>query len=316
MVRLAFIGTLLLIALTHGGFARADRIADAEALFRAAKELTRANDWVEACPKFEASYELDPQLGVLMNIADCYEQLGKIATAWARWNAAEEWAKREQDDRVGFIQERRGKLIPRLPRMVIVVENPVDELQIQRGDVPVPPATYGLAVPVDPGPIAVTVRREESVLETREAEAVEGKVVELRIDLGSIAEAHPPRPGADRAISGPYDATHRNIGIVVAAVGAAATVIAGALEIGALVKKGEADAPDACVNRFCAPEGLADAQSAATLAEAGQWVGIVGLTTLAVGITVLLTAPDAPAEVALSPWATPERAGLSIGGVF
>jgi hypothetical protein len=305
---------LFLCAIAVSTPARADRVTDAEALFLAAKELTRQQDFEQACPKFEASYELDPQLGVLMNIADCYEQQGKVATAWARWNAAEEWAKRENDDRGRYIQDRRASLIPRLPKVVISVDAPVEGLEIQRGDVPVPPASYGLEVPVDPGEVVVVVRRGAHVLETRRLQATEGQVVRVQLDLQAIA-AQSPLPAADEGGT-EYDPTHRNIGIVVTAVGAAAVLAAVGLEIGALVKKGQADAPDACVNRFCAPEGLADAETAATLAEVGQWVGIAGLVTAAAGITILLTAPDEPTPVAIVPELGPTRLGVSFGGRF
>lgn len=323
MVRRALLGSFFLFVLSLAGAASADRVTDAEALFRAAKDLTKANDWAAACPKFEASYELDPQLGVLMNIADCYEHEGKTATAWARWNAAEEWAKREADDRLAYIQERREKLVPRLPKMIVRVEHPVDQLAIQRGEVPVPPATYGLEVPVDPGTVVVTVRRGEQILEQKEVTAREAELVEVRFDLAAIAAAHPP--AADEPAPGAYDPTQRNVGIIIAAVGGAAVLVAGGLEIGALVKKGQAEEPDACVNRFCAPDGLADVESAATLAEAGQWVGIAGLATLAVGITVLLTAPDEPSaeeseeageEAMVAPWMGPHGGGLVLGGSF
>ena len=62
--------------------ARADNQAAAEALFRKAKALATDGEWAEASPKFAASFELDEQLGTLMNLADCREHLGKLATAW------------------------------------------------------------------------------------------------------------------------------------------------------------------------------------------------------------------------------------------
>jgi hypothetical protein len=317
---------VIVAALSLGAFAAyADRFADAEALFKAAKQLEKDGKLAEACPKYEASYKLDEQLGTLMNLANCYELLGKVATAWARWNAAYDWAKREGDDRVPYIEERQRKLDPRLPKLVIKVVNPVPDLHVRRGDSDLDDASWGVPTPVDPGFVAVSVLRGEVVLEERKVDANEGKVAELTLDLAAIAAAHPAPQPTSTAVPvptavptstthEPYDPTQRTAGYVVGAVGLAATLIAGGLEIGALVKKGEAEEPDACVNKICAPGGIDAADSAATLAEAGQWLGIAGLAVLAIGVTVVLTAPsddsDTSARIVVRP------GGLAVEGSF
>ena len=104
-MRKAWLGLWLLLTLVWSAPARADQVADAEALFDAARDLAKSGHYAEACPKFEASLELDEQLGTLVNLADCYENLGRVATAWAGWGAAREWAKREGDDRLDYIVE-------------------------------------------------------------------------------------------------------------------------------------------------------------------------------------------------------------------
>jgi hypothetical protein len=104
------------------------------------------------------------------------------------------------------------------------------------------------------------------------------------------------------------------------AVGAAAVLVAVGLEITALVKKGQADAPDSCVNQFCSPAGLEAADSAATFAEVGQWLGLGGFAVLAVGATIFFTAPDDDSDevqaLRLGPWLGPDGAGLLVGGRF
>jgi hypothetical protein len=121
----------------------------------------------------------------------------------------------------------------------------------------------------------------------------------------------------------PYDPTQRNVGLIVGGVGIVAVLVAVGLEVAALVKKGQADEPDACVNRFCSPDGLEAAESGATFAEVGQWVGIGGLATLAVGVTIFLTAPsEEPPSSAnagnlhAAPWVGRHGGGMSVGGAF
>src|SRR5258708_14001136 len=84
--------------LAASGPARADETAATIAYDRA-KQLADAGKYDEACPWFEKSYKADPQLGALLNLADCHEHVGKTATAWAEFRPAEEPARDRSDHR-------------------------------------------------------------------------------------------------------------------------------------------------------------------------------------------------------------------------
>src|SRR5689334_6286435 len=56
-------------------------VETARALFRSGRGLVAEGKYEQACPKFEQSLKLDPGLGTKFNLADCYEHLGKTATA-------------------------------------------------------------------------------------------------------------------------------------------------------------------------------------------------------------------------------------------
>jgi hypothetical protein len=60
--------------------------AAAEALFNQGRDLMTAGKFTEACPKFEASQQLDPGLGTMLNLAECYEKTGRSSgggqSAW------------------------------------------------------------------------------------------------------------------------------------------------------------------------------------------------------------------------------------------
>ena len=58
--------------------------AAAEALFSEGRSLASAGKCDEAIPKFQASQKLDPGIGTLLNLADCYEKVGRTASAWGR----------------------------------------------------------------------------------------------------------------------------------------------------------------------------------------------------------------------------------------
>lgn len=307
-----------------------DNAAAAEALFQQGQGMVAKGNYAEACPKFQASYEFDKQLGTLLNWADCLLHEGKVASSWARWEEGIDWAARVEDPRLAFARQQQKLAEGRLPRLTITVTNPVEALRIERDSQPVPEGIYGTPLPIDPGPLTVTVLRGEEVLETRDAIAAEKETTTIALDLRAIEQAHPvlapPPPPPRPALpvpppppSQPYDATQRNVGLIVGGVGIAAVLAAVGLEIGALVKKGQADEPDACVNQFCAPGGLEAAEDAKTFAEVGQWLGIGGLVATVVGTTIFLTSPPEPDDPAAdqrvtgSIWSTPHGGGLTLG---
>src|SRR3954469_777029 len=69
----------------------------AEQLFNQGRDLAKANQWADACPKFEASLHYDPVLGTKLNLATCYEHIGKLASAWGLYRESIELAKKSGD---------------------------------------------------------------------------------------------------------------------------------------------------------------------------------------------------------------------------
>jgi hypothetical protein len=129
-----------------------DNSATVEALFTAGKKLMTEGKVSEACPKFLASYNLDHRLGTLLNLADCYEQNGQLASGWARFVEASTLAQRaNQPDRATFASDHAKELEARLSTLVIAVPAPAPGLTITRDGVPVDPGAFGVAVAVDGG---------------------------------------------------------------------------------------------------------------------------------------------------------------------
>jgi hypothetical protein len=328
----ALAGTLTLLSALDAGLARADDAAAAEAMFLEAKELANAGEWAEACPKFEASYKLERALGTLLNVANCHEQVGRVASAWSELGEALEWARREGDDREAFAAERRAALEPRVPHLTIDVARPAPGLSVYRGDEVIDPRAYGTPLPTDPGLWVVTVRRGDQELTRQEVRLVEGARVELALDLEAIDRAAPapppatppPKPRPEAPPPEPFWNAQRTTGLIVGAVGVAGLASFGVLEGIAISKKADADETGSCFEGFCTPEGARTSEDAETFAEAGQWVGIGGAVVLAVGVTLFLTAGgSAPAPAAqaqqralLVPVATSDGGGLLLRGTL
>src|ERR1044071_9483616 len=101
-----------------------DRVA-AEGLFTDARRLMQEGDFESACPKLEASRRLEPGLGTTLNLGNCYEKLGRTASAWAEFRSAVAEAQRAGDAvRKSTAVKRAAALEARLTRLQINVADP------------------------------------------------------------------------------------------------------------------------------------------------------------------------------------------------
>ena len=135
-------------------WAGAQEQAAAEALFQDARQLMKDGKFAEACPKLIDSNKLDPAVGTLLYLGECYEKNGQTASAWATFQAAAEAAKKAgQPERASVASDRANALLGKLSKITITVAAAADltGLEVKRDGTDVGPATWGVGVPVDPG---------------------------------------------------------------------------------------------------------------------------------------------------------------------
>src|ERR1700690_321489 len=84
------LATLILCAEATSWAAESSAASKAVAtqLFDDAQALLAKGELASACAKYAESQRLDPQLGTLLHLGDCYERLGKTASAWASFKDA------------------------------------------------------------------------------------------------------------------------------------------------------------------------------------------------------------------------------------
>lgn len=325
-------------AIAFTGPARADGAA-AEALFQEGRRLMEQKRVPEACAKFEGSYQAEATLGTLMNLANCRQLAGQLATAWARWGEAEAKARQSGDGREELARERRAELAPRLPKLTLVVRNPRPGLQVFRGDAEVAPGSFGSALPVDPGQHVVQVVRDGGVLDRQTLRIDEAQQIQVELDLAAIEARAPKEPPKREPVKivtitpEDYDpgAGQRTAGWVTTGFGGAALIAGFVLGGVALGEKGSAGCTENALSggadNSCAVDGSDAISNAEGLATAGQWVGIVGAVVTGVGITLILTAPDGGASelerraertrpLALRVEGAADRLGARLGGSF
>lgn len=112
--------------------------------------LMAAGKVAEACPRYAESQKLDPQLGTLLHLGDCFEKNGQTASAWATFRDAAEVAEQRGDPRKKFADKRIKALAPRLSRLQINVPH-VADLHVERDSIVIGNALLNTPVPTDPG---------------------------------------------------------------------------------------------------------------------------------------------------------------------
>ncbi len=128
--------------------------------------MLKQRDYPAACKKLEASQRIDPGIGTLLYLADCYEKSGRTASAWATFREAASMAQEAgQQDRARAGLDRAERLMPQLSKLTIELSGSdaeldgveVHYLQAESGDRAMASAAVGTAVPVDPGTYTVKV---------------------------------------------------------------------------------------------------------------------------------------------------------------
>ncbi len=283
--------------------------AAAEVLFEQGREAMAAGDYDEACAKFEASMALDSAPGTLMNLGNCEEQRGNIASAWERYVAAQRELP-SSDRRRDFAAEKVQELEPRVPKLTITIASSAPEgTQVRRDDIDLT-GSVGVALPLDPGTYEITASAEGYNDHTFDVELGLGETLELEVHPGEELPPEPdvsPRPAAQVRTDPMSPLNRRTLAYVAGGVGAAGII--GALTAGAFAYGEKQTMDDECdADRNCSQKGLDARDRGATYALVSNISGAVGVVALGTGVYLFLTSQE--------PSASPQKAStLEIEGV-
>jgi serine/threonine-protein kinase len=138
----------------------ADDVARADQAFTTGKKLLQQGNDAEACAQFAESKSLAPAVGVTLYLADCYQRIGKIASAWTEFRSAETLANERHDRRAALARSRALALAPALSSVTVSVSPDRDptSLEITCDGHPIARDAWGTAVPLDPGDHVVVAR--------------------------------------------------------------------------------------------------------------------------------------------------------------
>ncbi len=285
------LGALVVLSVT--ATARADQ-SEADKLFDEAAALMKQGKLAEACPKFEQSNKLDPEIGGLLWLADCYERNGQSASAYRTYKDAQKMAieKKDKQQRDKVAQKHLTTLEAHLTKLTILgPEGHPEGLKVTRDGEALGPSDLGLAIPVDPGSHVITATAT-SFNKWEKTVDVQGEGATVTVTIGPLVKTeseNKPPPVTDDG--DPGFAMH--VGGIV--VGAAGLVSIGIGSVMGLIASGKLS--DSNTNGHCDPADTCDAIGLQLRSEAkdaallSTILFVAGGVAVVGGITLFFLAP-------------------------
>lgn len=277
----------------------------ASRLFDEASTLMKSGKTAEACAKYSESKRLDPQLGTLLYLGECYAKVGKSASAWVSFKEALDIAAQRSDPRTPKIRERLSAIEKTVSNLTIVVGDaePAD-LEIRQDGAVVGKAAWGSPMPIDPGEHTISATAKGT--KPREVKAVvdeNARTVTLTLPAPEYVPAEPatPAPSAEKPALGiaPGPAAtdtqpwlrrnQRTLALVAGGVGVVGVSVGSAF--GLMAKSKYDESKSDCNGDICGPAGHDARQSAFGQARVSTVLFGVGAAGLIGGAVLWLTAP-------------------------
>jgi len=307
---------LLLLAMSAE--AQESNKAAAEALFKEGRSLMADHRYEEAIQKLKASQDLDPGLGTLLNLADCYEKLGRTASAWAEYREIAALARQSgARERQALAEQKSQALERQLSKLAIQVSPNADDptrLEITRDGQALRRAEVGVAIPVDPG--EHVVRASAPGKQSWSMKVVVGPkgdsqtvVVPVLSEAGPAASAAAPvtttdgssDPAVDPGPASSADGSgQQTLGLVLGGVGVVGVAVGSVVGLKAFSTWSRAK--DSC-NDYpfdCGRKGVRLEDDARRYSTISTWSFVAGGALLAAGSVLFFTASPGPeSEVSL-----------------
>jgi hypothetical protein len=288
--------------------------AEAQVLFDEGLSLMRAGKYAAACPKLQQSQKLDPGMGTQYRLAECYEAVGWIGSAFKLYTQVAAQAKTaKRSDREAQAQKHADALKARLPTVTVTVSTTLGSLpglEITIDGEPVERLDWNRRMPIDPGAHTIIVKAPGKKPWQQAIRAMEGAMAEVSVpvleeDVGGAGPAPVSPPVGEPEVAIPKERApdegarrrsgQRIAGVVTGALGLSGIVVGSIF--GFQAKSTWHDALANCEGENpsrCSPAGITlgnDARSSATISTVGF---AIGGAAVAAGAILFLTAPSSP----------------------
>lgn len=300
-------------------------------LFQKAKKLHADKKFADACPTYEQVDQMDPAVGSKLNVAKCYEDWGRLATAYAWYDQADKMATAANDERAPKIKELIEELDVNVPRMTLKIPEDADPDVIDTITLdgkPLPGGWLNTQQRIDPGPhvIEFVVNGQKK---KKMAPVERGGESEISLDIPKGTGK--PRPKPDDKVKPPIvepadpGKTRRYLGIGVGGAGVVAVGVAMVVTLSARSDY-KAALTEHCMGSTsgCNETGFQITRDARSTANVATVITVIGLAAIGGGAALYFTAPKAPAgtekppekQVYVSPTFDATGGGFVVGGTF
>jgi tetratricopeptide (TPR) repeat protein len=291
----------------------------ADKLFEEGRSYLQRKEYQLACTAFEQSHQADPAIGTQLNIALCYEEWGKLASAYTAYVEAERLAKASKDNRAKQAKKKIAEIEPKLGRLRVSIPASADPYSIFLFDgKETTRETLVEEQLLDAGAHTVEVRVAGAPPKITSIDLKGGERKSVEIELPIVVVKPDPGPGKKEmmTIDGPRKKGKLYGGL---ALGGGGLVTFGIASYVALVARSDYnDAIAMCPGNICTQRGDYNAtQDARLQANIATVVGIAGLAMIGAGVYLVLTSKGEPItveKVSARPIVTPDTVGFAIGG--
>jgi hypothetical protein len=271
-------------------------VVQAESLFDQGRKLVIQGRYGEACPYFAESERLDHGVGTLLNLAECHEKNGQLATAWAEYRAAAmEAGGLGQADRAQIAREREVALQPQLAHLALTL--PLQGLppgaEVHRDGVLVSPWLWSSPYPVDPGDHAVLIAAPGRIDYSTTVHVPKLPVMTFVARIPALRARPTPAPKAAAVVIEPPPPRHprATAGLLLVGVGGAGALLGALFGVRALGLKGDSSPHCNELDR-CDDVGTGLRAQAVSSGTASTIAFVAAGAALAGGLVLYATAPS------------------------
>lgn len=308
-----------------------------QSLYEQAIGLMDEKNFAAACPKLEQATTLSPNaIGVRLGLGECYVGQGRFASAWAQYMKAEALAAAAGARETEAKAEARAeadKLEQKIVMVTITVSveaRNVPGLSVTWDGVEQAVSTWGTPMPVDLGKHVLEAKAPQRRSWSQEVNLEKGGAsVEQKVPVlepvpvevkPTVREPVPvqvkptvrepvhvetkPRPiEPPRRPEVPFMAPSRTwmhpVGITAVSVGAAGMIAGGVLG-GMAISKRDASNAECNPQNFCTKRGVSLREEMVAISPGSTAGWIAGGAFVAIGVTLLVTAPQEKKEAKAS----------------
>lgn len=324
-LRSALVSLALLLVAPAAAADDAQTQAMGRALFNEGVALFNAGNYADACPKLEASLKAYPGIGTRGKLAECYEKLGKYASAWAAYREVAQLSARSGDPaREQVASERARSLESKLSYLMVTIPaaSDVPGLVVKRNGREIDRSKLGAAEPLDAGTVVFDVSAPDRKSVTMPVVLTPGQTAHFDVPLLEPTVAAPP-PAPEPAPERPREegaAWQKPTGLVLGGVGIAGLAIGGALGLSAKSAYDSAFDDGRCdpTTKQCDASGQETIDGARSRAAISTVLFVAGAAFAVGGAVLFFTAPSSDSKRALriAPTAWAGGGGLACAGAF